>query len=51
MACLKANNYSQRECRVESREYLQCRMDNDLMTKENLDDLGYEGVGKKEAVS
>ena len=41
MSCLKENEYNQRKCRVESREYLQCRMDNDLMVSEDLDDLGF----------
>lgn len=47
MSCLKENEYNQRKCRVESRQYLQCRMDNDLMAKENLNDLGFDGIGNK----
>lgn len=42
MSCLKENSYNQGACRVQSREYLQCRMDNELMTRENLDDLGFK---------
>ena len=44
MACLKANNYNQRVCRQESRDYLQCRMDNDLMAKEDMDILGFANI-------
>ena len=39
--CLKVNKDRHYECREHSREYLQCRMDCDLMSKENLDRMGF----------
>eukprot|EP00980_Cylindrotheca_fusiformis_P010128 scaffold2253_cov119-Cylindrotheca_fusiformis.AAC.3 len=39
--CLKGSKDVHHKCRELSKEYLQCRMDNQLMSKENLDDLGY----------
>ena len=49
MDCLKANNYSQRECRLESKEYLECRMANELMTVEDVVDLGFKDLIEEEA--
>lgn len=48
IACLQNNADQHNKCREYSREYLQCRMDNDLMTKENLDNLGYSEDKKVE---
>lgn len=39
--CLKEQSEIHHKCRDYSRDYLQCRMDNELMARENLDDLGY----------
>lgn len=39
--CLKVNRDMHHKCRDFSKEYLQCRMDRDLMSKENLENLGY----------
>jgi len=45
--CLQEHKDRHNECRDFSREYLQCRMDNGLMSKENLDQMGY---GEEQAV-
>jgi cytochrome c oxidase assembly protein subunit 19 len=39
--CMKENRDAHYKCRDLSRQYLQCRMDRGLMSKENLDDMGY----------
>jgi len=39
--CLKDNADQHYKCRDFSRQYLQCRMDHELMAKENLDQLGF----------
>ena len=39
--CLKEHKDRHNECREFSRGYLECRMENGLMSKENLDDMGY----------
>lgn len=45
MSCLKKKSSDHFSCRELSRKYLECRMDKNLMEKENLDDLG---LGKLE---
>ncbi|GAB1608820.1 cytochrome c oxidase assembly protein COX19-like [Argonauta hians] len=42
MKCLNANRNENTKCREESKEYLECRMNNNLMTKENFSKLGYK---------
>lgn len=39
--CLQTNKDVHHKCRDLSREYLECRMERGLMSKENLDNLGY----------
>ena len=41
MLCLKKNENNERMCRAESKAYLQCRMDRELMRKEELTALGF----------
>lgn len=41
LECLKEEKQQHHKCRELSKEYLQCRMDNELMAKENLDEMGY----------
>lgn len=41
LSCLKESNEVHHKCRDYSKEYLQCRMDRQLMAKENLDQLGF----------
>ncbi|XP_065189993.1 uncharacterized protein LOC135820876 [Sycon ciliatum] len=44
MECLKKTSQNSRACREESRQYLACRMEKDLMTKEPLDTLGFKDL-------
>ena len=39
--CLKQNNQDHFPCKELSKAYLQCRMDNDLMAKEDMQNLGF----------
>eukprot|EP00543_Licmophora_paradoxa_P010961 CAMPEP_0202476584 /NCGR_PEP_ID=MMETSP1360-20130828/93499_1 /ASSEMBLY_ACC=CAM_ASM_000848 /TAXON_ID=515479 /ORGANISM="Licmophora paradoxa, Strain CCMP2313" /LENGTH=110 /DNA_ID=CAMNT_0049103797 /DNA_START=86 /DNA_END=415 /DNA_ORIENTATION=+ len=39
--CLKSSRDVHHKCRDLSKDYLQCRMDNELMAKENLNEMGY----------
>lgn len=39
--CLKDNKDLHHKCRDYSKDYLQCRMDRQLMSSENLDQLGF----------
>ncbi|EGD81462.1 cytochrome c oxidase assembly protein COX19 [Salpingoeca rosetta] len=41
LECLRKNNNNGRKCRVESKAYLQCRMEKQLMAKEDWAKLGY----------
>ena len=41
MSCLKSNQQSNEICKPVAKEYLQCRMDNGLMIKENMEKIGY----------
>lgn len=41
LECLKKEKDVHHKCRQFSRDYLQCRMDHQLMAQENLDDLGF----------
>ena len=41
MDCLEDCKDVHHKCRDFSKEYLQCRMDHQLMSKENLDTMGY----------
>jgi|EP01033_Poteriospumella_lacustris_P012417 cytochrome c oxidase assembly protein subunit 19 len=42
LACLKENHNDAFPCRVLSKAYLQCRMDRDLMAKEEMSKLGLD---------
>lgn len=41
MYCLKDNSSMNEKCRFEALRYFKCRMDNDLMEKQEFDKLGY----------
>ena len=41
MVCLSENKYNNSECRLQSKNYLQCRMEKGLMAKEEWSKLGY----------
>lgn len=40
LSCLSAEKGDHFQCREQSKTYLQCRMDKELMAKEDLDNLG-----------
>ncbi|XP_046855212.1 cytochrome c oxidase assembly protein COX19-like [Xenia sp. Carnegie-2017] len=42
MQCLKLNKNCNSKCRTESKLYLECRMERELMAKEDLELLGYK---------
>ncbi len=46
MVCLGKNNQENSACRVESKEYLECRMQKGLMAKESWESLGLADVEK-----
>ncbi|XP_052872271.1 cytochrome c oxidase assembly protein COX19 [Anopheles cruzii] len=47
MRCLRENGDDNSACRQESKAYLQCRMDNELMTREDFAKLGYSDATPK----
>lgn len=46
MACLRSNEMSTQPCRQLSRDYLQCRMDKNLMAPEQWSKLGFADHGE-----
>ncbi|KAJ0060274.1 hypothetical protein NL108_007784 [Boleophthalmus pectinirostris] len=44
MKCLSENNFDNSLCRLQSKEYLECRMEHQLMTKEPLEKLGFKDL-------
>uniref|UniRef100_A0A0G4HPB5 Cytochrome c oxidase assembly protein COX19 n=1 Tax=Chromera velia CCMP2878 TaxID=1169474 RepID=A0A0G4HPB5_9ALVE len=42
MRCLKENKYDNMSCRYLSKQYLQCRMENNLMAHSTLENLGFK---------
>ncbi|XP_007114905.1 cytochrome c oxidase assembly protein COX19 [Physeter macrocephalus] len=50
MKCLRDNNFENALCRNESKEYLECRMERQLMAREPLEKLGFGDLidGKSE---
>ncbi|XP_053555503.1 cytochrome c oxidase assembly protein COX19 [Bombina bombina] len=44
MSCLRENHFQSSLCREESKEYLECRMDRQLMAKEPLEKLGFKDL-------
>ncbi|XP_023569198.1 cytochrome c oxidase assembly protein COX19 [Octodon degus] len=51
MKCLRDNNFENALCRNESKEYLECRMERQLMAREPLGKLGFGDLvnGQSEA--
>ncbi|XP_057871672.1 uncharacterized protein LOC131078052 isoform X1 [Cryptomeria japonica] len=41
MVCLKSNNYKSEKCRDFSKKYLECRMERNLMAKQDISELGF----------
>ncbi|XP_045213959.2 cytochrome c oxidase assembly protein COX19-like isoform X1 [Mercenaria mercenaria] len=46
MKCLQANNNDNSKCRSQSKDYLSCRMDKNLMERETWKKLGYADLVK-----
>jgi hypothetical protein len=46
LQCLKESSQQHNKCREFSKRYLECRMEKELMAKENLEDLGYSEDAK-----
>ncbi|XP_041062794.1 cytochrome c oxidase assembly protein COX19 [Carcharodon carcharias] len=44
MNCLRENKFGNSPCREQSKEYLECRMERQLMTKEPLEKLGFKDL-------
>ncbi|XP_060116949.1 cytochrome c oxidase assembly protein COX19 [Heteronotia binoei] len=44
MTCLRENSFENNLCRQESKEYLECRMDRQLMAREPLEKLGFKDL-------
>ncbi|KAI5617627.1 cytochrome c oxidase assembly protein COX19, partial [Silurus asotus] len=44
MRCLRDKNFDNTMCRLQSKEYLECRMDRQLMAKEPLEKLGFKDM-------
>ncbi|KAJ3607924.1 hypothetical protein NHX12_024975 [Muraenolepis orangiensis] len=47
MKCLSDSKFDNSKCRLQSKDYLQCRMDNQLMTKEPMEKLGFKDLMDK----
>lgn len=48
MRCLRDHAHNNTECRVASKEYLECRMERNLMAKEDLANLGFADLASKD---
>jgi len=46
LTCLKGSKNQHNHCRDMSKAYLQCRMDNQLMSEEDLNEMGYSQDAK-----
>ncbi|KAM9096851.1 cytochrome c oxidase assembly protein COX19 [Sarcophilus harrisii] len=44
MKCLRVKNFENALCRNESKEYLECRMERQLMAQESLEKLGFKDL-------
>lgn len=44
MKCLRESSFDNSKCRLQSKDYLECRMDHQLMTKEPLEKLGFRDL-------
>ncbi|XP_017295205.1 cytochrome c oxidase assembly protein COX19 [Kryptolebias marmoratus] len=44
MKCLSENNFDNSRCRLQSKDYLECRMEKQLMAKEPLEKLGFKDL-------
>ena len=49
--CIKTNKGSHAKCREFSKKYLSCRMEHNLMAKEELSDLGFTETAQMNAIN
>ncbi|XP_042484870.1 cytochrome c oxidase assembly protein COX19-like [Macadamia integrifolia] len=49
IACLKSSGYQSETCRRFSKKYLECRMERNLMAKQDMSELGFGREGEEEA--
>jgi len=47
MNCIKSNSGASTKCRNETKEYMECRMNKDLMEKQELKNLGLQNIPEK----
>lgn len=50
MSCLTKNNNNNSACREEAKQYLGCRMDNNLMAQEDWSKLGFSEAETKPTI-
>lgn len=50
MICIKTNEHNSSACRDEIRDYLGCRMEKELMAKEDFDKLGLSNTSSEKPV-
>ncbi|PUZ42833.1 hypothetical protein GQ55_9G613400 [Panicum hallii var. hallii] len=48
LACLKSTGFQSEQCRQFSKKYLECRMERNLMAKQDMSELGFRSVDKVE---
>ncbi|PKA49559.1 hypothetical protein AXF42_Ash004099 [Apostasia shenzhenica] len=46
IACLRSSGYLSEKCRHLSMKYLHCRMERNLMAKQDMSELGFDGENK-----
>ncbi|TRY58245.1 hypothetical protein DNTS_028665 [Danionella cerebrum] len=44
LRCLRDSDFDNSQCRIHSKDYLECRMDRELMKKEPLEKLGFKDL-------
>ncbi|KAM0865498.1 hypothetical protein ACQ4PT_043206 [Festuca glaucescens] len=44
LACLKSTGSQSEKCRIFSRKYLECRMERNLMAKQDMSELGFSNA-------
>ncbi|CAL4929067.1 unnamed protein product [Urochloa decumbens] len=44
LACLKSTGFQSEKCRQFSKKYLECRMERNLMAKQDISELGFRNV-------
>ncbi|XP_028669811.1 cytochrome c oxidase assembly protein COX19 [Erpetoichthys calabaricus] len=49
MRCLRENHFDSGACRQDSKAYLECRMERQLMAKEPLEKLGFKDLGAQKS--